>query len=110
MPNFILTKSSVIVCPHGGTVTHISRSASAKLNGEPPLLFNDWYTVVGCPFATSNGAASPCHFVSWRNPSKTVQFGGIPALTSGSSATVQTFGRVPQGEVSILSFQTVYSD
>jgi len=109
MPNFILTKSSVIICPHGGKVMHVSKNASAKLNGETPLLFNDWYTVAGCPFAGSNGA-SPCHFVTWRNPSTTVRFGGIPALTSGSLATVQTFGRVPQGEVSILSHQTVVSD
>jgi len=109
MPNFILTKLSVIICPHGGMVMHISKSAGAKLNGEAPLLVNDFYTVAGCPFTKPNGA-SPCHFVTWNNPSKTVQFGGVPALTNASVGTVQSFGGIPQGLVVVLTHQTVATD
>lgn len=105
MPNFILTRSSVIVCPHGARVTHVPQTnRRATVNGETLLFPNDFYTVAGCPHP------SPCHRVVWANPSKNFAAGGKPVLTSGSIGMIQTFSGAAQGEANILSHQTVVTD
>lgn len=110
MPNYILTKSSVIICPHGGMVVHTPTSYSGELiNGQLPLLLNDIYTVVGCPFL-SPGGASPCIRVNWINPSPTRMIGGIPVLTIASIGLVQSPSGIDQGVAVIASFQTVETD
>jgi len=110
MPNFILTKSSVILCPHGAPVTHIPlTNQRATANGELLLFPNDHYLVAGCPFSTSQGA-SPCNRVVWTNPSKNFMVQGKPVLTSASIGLVQTASGIPQGAAMIASFQTVVTD
>jgi hypothetical protein len=110
MPNFILTKSSVIMCPHGGTVTHIPlTNQRGTVNGELLLFPNDRSTVAGCPFSMPQGA-SPCFRVVWTNPSKNFMMQGKSVLTSASIGLVQTAGNTPQGTAVIASFQTIVTD
>lgn len=110
MPNFILTKSSVIVCPHGAPVTHIPlTSQRSTVNGELVLFPNDQYMVAGCPFSMSGGA-SPCHRIVWTNLSKNFMMGGKSVLTSASIGTVHTFQGTAQGVATILSHQTIATD
>lgn len=105
MPNFILTRSSVIVCPHGAPVTHIPvTSPHSTVNGELVLFPNDNYTVAGCPFS------SPCSRVVWTNFSKNFKMGGKPVLTIGSIGIVQNFQSAAQGSAIILSHQTIATD
>ncbi|HVE58046.1 MAG TPA: hypothetical protein VNB22_14540 [Pyrinomonadaceae bacterium] len=110
MPNFILTKSSVILCPHDAPVTHIPlTNLRATVNGELLLFPNDQYLAAGCPFSTSGGA-SPCSRVVWTNPSKNFMVQGKPVLTSASIGLIQTAGGTAQGTAMIVSFQTVVTD
>lgn len=110
MPNFILTKSSVIICSHGAPVTHIPlTNRRATVNGELLLFPNDQYLVAGCPFSTSHGA-SPCNRVVWTNHSKNFMVQGKPVLTSASIGTIQTADGIAQGAAIIASFQTVVTD
>lgn len=105
MPNFILTKSSVIVCPHGARVAHVPlTNQRATVNGELLLFPNDQYMVAGCP------VSSPCYRIVWSNPSKNFMVQGKPVLTSGSIGIAQTFQSAAQGEASILSHQTIATD
>ena len=110
MPNYILTRSSVIVCPHGARVTHVPlTSQRSTVNGELVLFPNDQYVIAGCPFATSGGA-SPCHRVVWTNVSKNFMMGGKSVLTSASIGIVQNFQGSAQGAASVLSHQTIATD
>ena len=105
MPNFILTRSSVILCPHGARVTHVPQTnLHATVNGEMLLFPNDQYTVAGCPHS------SPCFRVVWSNPSKNFMAGGKQVLTSASIGIVQTFPGASQGGASVLSHQTIVTD
>jgi hypothetical protein len=110
MPNFILTRSSVIMCPHGGMVMHVPMSYSGELiNGQLPLLLSDLYVVAGCPFFSPAGP-SPCIRANWTNPSVTRLIGGMPVLTTASIGLVQSAAGVAQGAAVIASFQTVETD
>lgn len=107
---FLLTKNSVIVCPHGGTVTHAPTGSSGKLiNGEAPMLLNDVYFVVGCPFTASN-YASPCYRVNWVSGSKTRLINGVPVLTNTSIGICENTAGAPQGPAIISSCQTREAD
>lgn len=112
MPNFILTKSSLILCPHGGMVMHVPLSPFAELiNGEPPMLLNDQYLVAGCPFMTPSGPGpGPCLRVIWINPSVKKLINGQPVLTNASTGMVHSATGLPQGIVVIASFQTQVMD
>jgi hypothetical protein len=110
MPNFILTRSSVILCPHGGMVMHMPYGVSAELiNGEPPLMLSDIYTVAGCPQVAS-GPGMACMSVQWTSHSVTKLINGIPVLTHTSVGLCQSIGGVIQGTAIIASFQTRVMD
>lgn len=103
---FLLTKSSIVICPHGGRVTHTPMGFSGKLkNGEIPLLLTDSYFVVGCPFA-AGGYASPCQRVNWTEGSKTRLINGVPVLTNQSVGICMSAAGVPQGAAVISLCQT----
>lgn|SRR5215203_2351098 len=110
MPNFILTRSSVILCPHGGMVMHVPMSFAGELiNGELPMLLSDLYFIAVCAFSSAYGP-SPCIRVIWTNASPTKQIAGIPVLTSASIGLVQSPAGVAQGAVTIASHQTIVTD
>jgi hypothetical protein len=111
MPNFILTRASVIMCPHSGMVMHVPMSFGGELiGGQLPLLLSDLYFVAGCPFSSPAGP-SPCSRVIWTNASVTRLIGGIPVLTNASIGLAQSASGVAQGGVvTVASFQTVETD
>jgi hypothetical protein len=105
MPNFILTRSSVILCPHGGIVTHIPLNYSSyRVNGEIVMLLTDQYVIVGCP---GTGQGGGCLSVVWTNPSPFLLVSGSPALTNASIALCQSVTGVAGGPAIIASFQTL---
>lgn len=107
---FLLTKSSIILCPHGGRVMHAPTGVSGKLkNGEMPLLLTDSYIVVGCTF-TAGSYPSPCQRVNWANGSKTRLVNGVPVLTNQSVGICASAAIVPQGSAIISLCQTRETD
>ena len=110
MPNFILTRSSVILCPHGGMIAHVPMSGCTEtINGEMPMLFSDTYIAAGCPFMTPYGPA-PCHMVIWTNPSVTKFIQGVPVLTSASLGIINSVTGAANGVVIIASHKTRVTD
>lgn len=107
---FVLTKRSVILCPHGGMIVHAPMSFSGELvNGEIPLLINDVYTVVGCP-NSMGGSLSPCMTVIWTSASTSYLINGVPVLIHTSIGICQNASGVPEGPAIIASFQTTVMD
>ena len=60
----LLTTSSVLMCPHGGTVTATTSNARAKAAGSFILRATDTFLVAGCPFVVA-GSPHPCVRVQW---------------------------------------------
>ncbi len=107
---FLLTRRSVILCPHGGVIVHIPASFSAELiDGELPLLLNDFYNVIGCS-NFQGGNASFCLKVMWTSGSLNRLINGVPVLTNESIGLCQNALGVNQGAAIITSFQTRETD
>ena len=60
----LLNSSSMMMCPHGGTVTAITTNARAKAAGDFILRSSDTFIIAGCPF-TIGPAPHPCVQVQW---------------------------------------------
>jgi len=107
---FLLTKSSIILCPHGGRVMHTPTGVSGKLgNGEIPMLLNDRYFVLGCSFAAGD-YPSPCQQVNWAGGSKTRSINGVPVLTNASVGICVNAANAPQGPAVVSLCQTREAD
>ena len=110
MPNYILTNTSVILCPHGGMVTHIPLSISEfTIEGALPLLLTDQYLVVGCPGIVAGGTY-PCINAIWVNPSMMLFVRGRPALTNVSTGMVRDAMGIVAGPALVTSFQVSYPE
>ena len=62
-----LTASTVLMCPHGGTVMVVTTNTQVMASGSPVLLSTDVFTVVGCSLSSS-GTTPPCTTVEWLVP------------------------------------------
>jgi hypothetical protein len=99
----LLTAASVMMCPHGGTVTTTPGSTRATIDA-PILRGSDTFVVAGCTFAPG-GAASPCVSVNWVQTATRVQHGGDFVLTEASVGLCVAGTQAPQGPVVIASTQ-----
>lgn len=63
----LLNSSSVMMCPHGGTVTAITTNTRAKAGGDFILRSSDTFVIAGCPFVIGV-LAHPCVQVQWVQP------------------------------------------
>ncbi len=107
MPNYLLNRSSVIMCPHGGMVTHVPTTFTTELvNGNLPLLLTDLYFVAGCP----NLTPEPCQRVQWATASPTRKISGVPVLTTASVGLCESARGTPTGPAAILSHQVAETE
>jgi len=60
----LLNSSSIMMCPHGGTVTAITANARAKAAGDFILRSSDTFIIAGCPFIIGL-VPHPCVQVQW---------------------------------------------
>ncbi len=103
MGDLLLSTDSVLMCPHGGLVTHVpTTSTTYRVAGRPPMLLGDVYTIAGCPFTTLN---EPCIMVQWATASTRLIVKGRPILTNTSVGICQSPSGVPNGPVVIASTQ-----
>lgn len=63
----LLNTSSVLMCPHGGTVSAISSNTRVMAAGDPVLRASDTFMVAGCPFVIGV-VPHPCVQVQWVQP------------------------------------------
>src|SRR4051812_27896459 len=105
MASPLLNTQSVIICPHGGMVTHVSLSGTSyRVDGRRPMLQGDEFSIVGC--SNNYGRPSPCVRVQWVTASNMLIVKGQPALTSQSVGLCQSAEGVTQGPAIISNTQT----
>lgn len=106
MGQFVLNHRSVILCPHGGIVTHISTTGTSyRVDGQLPMLLSDVYTVAGCPF--SGSYASPCQSVQWLTASSMLYIRSIPALIQSSTGICMSAAGVPNGPAVVAAVHSM---
>lgn len=99
----LLTASSTMMCPHGGTVTAVPGQTEA-LASDPILRISDTFPIAGCPFVISL-VPSPCMTVQWVAGCTRVQAGGDFALNEASVGLCLAGTQAPQGAVLIVATQ-----
>lgn len=105
MGNLLLNTQTVIMCPHGGIVTHIPGTyTSYRVDGRLPMFLTDQYLIAGCPFLTYT--ASPCARVIWISGSVNLLVRGQPVLTSSSVGLCESASGIMYGPAIITNTQT----
>jgi len=101
--SFLLTTSSVLMCPHGGTVTATSSNTRAKASNFL-VRMSDTFTIAGCPL-TFGPTPHPCVRVQWVKSTLRCQAGGDFLLNQDSVGLCLAADQAPQGTVLIQSTQ-----
>jgi len=63
----LLNTSSIMMCPHGGSVSVISSNTRVMAAGDPVLRASDTFLIAGCPFIVGI-VPNPCVQVQWVQP------------------------------------------
>lgn len=101
----LLTTNSVLMCPHGGTVTATTTNTRAQVGGGFLVRASDTFVIAGCPFTIPSGVVHPCVTVQWVVPATRSQAGGDFTLTEESVGLCLGPDGAPQGTVLISSTQ-----
>ncbi|HEX2039851.1 MAG TPA: hypothetical protein VHF47_08995 [Acidimicrobiales bacterium] len=97
-----LTSGSVLMCPHGGTVTAITSNTGVQARTGAVLRSSDTFTVAGCPFS-AGPAYHPCVTVTWVKPSAHIRVEGDFALTADSVGLCQAADQAVQGTCTVVT-------
>jgi hypothetical protein len=100
----LLTATSVMMCPHGGTVQAITSNTRTRAAGDFVLRASDTFLVVGCPFVIGV-VPHPCIQVQWVVPSSASQVTGDFVLTEASVGLCSAPDQAVQGVVMIVAAQ-----
>jgi hypothetical protein len=100
----LLNTSSVLMCPHGGTVSAITANTRVQAGGDYAVRATDTFTIAGCPF-TIGPSPHPCVLVQWVQPAQQSQVLGDFTLTEASVGLCLAADQAPQGTVQILFTQ-----
>ena len=103
MPN-LLNTSSVMMCPHGGTVSVASSNTRAKGGGDFLIRSSDTFTIAGCPLNIS-GSPHPCTQVKWVQTNQRSKAMNDATLSDASVGLCVAADQAPQGTVLINSTQ-----
>lgn len=101
--------SSILRCPHGGTVQIASSNAKTSIAGAFMAGATDTFTIAGCPFQIPAVVPipSPCVQVLWLVPDFRVHIvGGTPTLSQSDAGLCLSAVGIPQGPVVIDQTQT----
>lgn len=104
MPS-LLTTASVMMCPHGGTVSATSSNTHAKA-GDFLVRPSDTFTIAGCAFTLPSGTPHPCMTVQWVKSALRCKAAGDFMLAQDSVGLCLAADQAPQGTVLIQSTQT----
>jgi hypothetical protein len=104
MPN-LLTTTSMLMCPHGGTVQIISANAQVKAGGDFLARSTDTFVIAGCSFTIPGVGPSPCVQVQWVETVEQSQTLGDFNLNEASVGLCLAATQAPQGAVLINSTQ-----
>jgi hypothetical protein len=101
----LLTTSSVLQCPHGGSVSISSTNTHTKAGGAFVARKTDTFTIAGCAFTLPSGTPHPCMRVSWMTSALQVDADHGDALADDSVGLCLAADGAPQGTVLVSSTQ-----
>jgi hypothetical protein len=99
----LLTTASVMMCPHGGTISVITQNTKVMTGGSP-LVRSSTFVIAGCSLAALP-TPSPCVQVNWVKPDGKSQAGDDFTLSEDSVGLCLAGTMAPQGNVAIDSTQ-----
>jgi hypothetical protein len=91
-----LTTTSVLQCPHGGTVEVVSTNTRAKAGGAFMATSTDVFTITGC-------TGPVCVTAQWTIPNMLVRVNGVPSLSALSLGTCFNAAGAPTGPVVVVT-------
>src|SRR5258708_10512411 len=97
------TKSSTLMCPHGGTVSPIPANAKVSL-GDQTVLATDTFPIGACAFAPG-GVPHPCVQVNWIVTALRATPDGAAPLTTDCLGMSMAAGGTVQRTLSIHATQ-----
>jgi hypothetical protein len=100
----LLNTSSVLMCPHGGTVSVVTSNTQVMAAGDPVLRASDTFLIAGCPFAIGP-VLHPCMQVQWVQPDTASQVLGDFTLSEASVGLCVAGDEAVQGTVLIVFTQ-----
>ena len=100
----LLTSSSTLMCPHGGSVSATTTNTKVKAGGSFLVRKSDTFMIAGCPFAIGP-TPHPCVQVQWEQAALKNQAAGDFTLTENSVGLCIAADQAPQGPVQIASTQ-----
>jgi hypothetical protein len=101
----LLNTASVLMCPHGGTVSAITSNTRVNAGGSPVVRASDTFIIAGCPFTLPGPVPSPCVSVQWISPDTRSQVMSDFTLSEASVGLCLAGTQAPQGTVLITSTQ-----
>jgi hypothetical protein len=100
----LLNTSSIMMCPHGGTVSVITSNTQVMAAGDPLICASDTYLVAGCPFVVGI-VPNPCLQVQWVQPDAESQVMGDFTLSEDSVGLCIAGDMAVQGTALIMFTQ-----
>jgi uncharacterized Zn-binding protein involved in type VI secretion len=100
----LLNTSSVLMCPHGGTVQATSANTRAKVAGDFIVRSSDTFMIAGCPLNVA-GAPHPCMQVKWVKTDQRSRAAGDFTLNADSVGLCVAGDQAVQGTVMITFTQ-----
>lgn len=95
----LITTSSMLMCPHGGSVSIVSSNLRA-MAGASLARSSDTFIIAGCLLNVA-GAPHPCVTVRWLLTALRCKAGGDACLTDASVGLCIAADQAPQGTVLI---------
>jgi hypothetical protein len=105
----LLTTSSVLQCPHGGSVSAVTTNSVTQAGGDYVVTQSDTFTISGCSFTLPGPVPSPCVTVQWITSSTSNTVQGNNVLTTDSQGLCLAGTQAPQGSVLISTTQNPVS-
>jgi hypothetical protein len=96
----LLNSSSVLMCPHGGTVSIVTTNTQVMAADDPLVTSSDTFTIAGCAFMIGP-TPHPCMQVQWMVTDESSQVNGDFTLNEDSVGMCLAADQAPQGTVLI---------
>lgn len=100
----LLNASSMMMCPHGGSVSATTSNSRAKADGAFLLRASDTFMIAGCAFVVGI-VPHPCTMVRWVQPAVQSKAMGDFTLTAQSVGLAVAADQAAQGTVLITMTQ-----
>jgi len=101
----LLNTASMLMCPHGGTVSAVTSNTQVSAGGSPLVRASDTFIVAGCAVTLPPAVPSPCVTVQWVSPDSRSQAVGDFTLSEASVGLCLAATQAPQGTVIISNTQ-----